>query len=114
MGTATSSVLHQPDKGNGETVLKENSKNALFELGGLVNDETLISCFGSNVTALSGSYAIRIFHAGTLRNDGSVWMVGLSILYHEQGGSNVGVWCVGFTVPAYIQDCSWENGVERD
>lgn len=80
----------------------------------MVNDKTRIFVIGSIVAALSGSDAIRVFYAGAVCDDGSVWMDVLSLLQNEQDGSNMGIWRVGVAVPAHIQDCIGENGLERD
>ena len=49
------------------------------------SDETDISYPCSNVAALSCSYAVWIFHAGEVCDDGGIWCAGISILSAQQG-----------------------------
>ena len=56
-----------------------------------------------NPTAtLSGSDAIRLFHAGTLRYAGGMRSDGLSVLQEPQDGGSMDIWGIGPAFPANL------------
>lgn len=77
------------------------------------NEETNISLSCSDVTALSGTNAIRIFHARALCDDGGMRMDGIPILSAKYDGSDMGVRHTCYALSTNVQDCIRADGMEH-
>ena len=61
---------------------------------------------------MSGSDALRLFHAGAFRDDAGLYRDSLSVLYAAEGGGYMDLCGTGAVVPTYLQDCSGTCGLE--
>ena len=77
------------------------------------NDETTLPFPCSDVAAVFGTDAIRLFYAGALCDDCGIRMDGISILYAPKGCGNVGVCDTGSVVSADLQDSIGTNDMEH-